>query len=209
MIDETQMNLLEIEQGLSTEFFTAYLNSTRALIKLFDGVIYKEQFIMLPGDEIVEKKHKNIKHLIAMDRNEDMSKRATRKFPGLGAPVFKIDFEKQFGTAYSSLDGQEGEDKEVDTKLSRPGSSKMGKRPPSSPKKGAKGGRPESPAQSVKSNVEENEISTEVEIQNTLHHKAIIKFRNENYLQFKKRFQLSISDVMTKFDEERKEELRF
>ena len=82
------MNLLEIEQGLSTEFFTAYLNNTRSLIKLFNGVIYKEHFIMLPGDEIVEKKHKNVKHLIAMDRNEDMSKRATRKFPGLGNPIF-------------------------------------------------------------------------------------------------------------------------
>ena len=69
MIDDTQMNLLEIEQGISTQFFTAYLNNTRSLIKLFDGVIYKEQFIMLPGDEIVEKKHKNVKHLMAIERS--------------------------------------------------------------------------------------------------------------------------------------------
>ena len=94
LIDETQLNLLEIEQGLSTAFNTAYLNNTRALIKLFDGVIYKEQFIMLPGDEIVEKKHKNIKHLMAMDNNTDLSKRATRKFPGLGHSIFQVDFEK-------------------------------------------------------------------------------------------------------------------
>lgn len=100
LIDETQLNLLEIEQGLSTAFNTAYLNNTRALIKLFDGVIYKEQFIMLPGDEIVEKKHKNIKHLIAMERSEDLSKRPTRKFPGLGNSVFQIDFAKQFASVY-------------------------------------------------------------------------------------------------------------
>ncbi len=49
---------------------------------------------MLPGDEIVEKKHKNIKHLIAMDKNTDLSKRATRKFPGLGPSIFQVDFEK-------------------------------------------------------------------------------------------------------------------
>ena len=55
----------------------------------------------------------------------------------------------------------------------------------------------------------DNEISAEVEVQNTLHHKAIIKARNENYLVFKKRFQTSISNVMSKFDEERKEEVRF
>ena len=51
------------------EFYTAYLNNIRALIKVFDGVIYKDDFIMLPGDEIVEKKHKNIKHLMAAEMN--------------------------------------------------------------------------------------------------------------------------------------------
>ncbi len=49
---------------------------------------------MLPGDEIVEKKHKNIKHLMAMSLNTDLSKSKTRKFPGLGANIFKVDFEK-------------------------------------------------------------------------------------------------------------------
>jgi len=60
------MNLIDVEQGYSLQFYTAYLNNIRSLIKLFDGIIYKEHFIMLPGDEIVEKKHKNVKHLMAM-----------------------------------------------------------------------------------------------------------------------------------------------
>jgi hypothetical protein len=51
---------------------------------------------MLPGDEIVEKKHKNIKLLTASAQNTDLSKRPTRKWPGLGANIFEIDFEKQF-----------------------------------------------------------------------------------------------------------------
>lgn len=97
------MELLEIEQDLSTQFYTSYLNNTRALIKLFDAIIYKEHFILLPGDEIVEKKHKNIKHLMAMDANTDLSKRATRKFPGLGPCIFQVDFEKQFA-AYRDID---------------------------------------------------------------------------------------------------------
>jgi len=101
------MELLEIEQDFSTQFYTAYLNNTRAMIKLFNAIIYKEHFIMLPGDEIVEKKHKNIKHLMAMDANTDLSKRATRKFPGLGQSIFQVDFEKQF-EAYKNLDQAEG-----------------------------------------------------------------------------------------------------
>lgn len=100
------MELLEIEQELSTAFYTVYLNNTRALIKLFDAVIYPEHFIMLPGDEIVEKKHKNVKHLMAMEANTDLSKRATRKFPGLGQPVFQIDFERQFAH-YRSMESMD------------------------------------------------------------------------------------------------------
>ena len=94
MIDDTQIDLLDCEQENGLKFYTAYLNNTRALIVLFDRVIYKEQFIMLPGDEIVEKKHKNIKHLIAEERKEDLSRRETRSWPGLGHPIFKIDLIK-------------------------------------------------------------------------------------------------------------------
>jgi len=179
------------------------LNNIRALIVLFDGVIYKEDFIMLPGDEIVEKKHKNIKHLMAMDRNTDLSKRATRKFPGLGQCVFKVDFEKEF-KAYA----QEGEPVE---EVKRPSSGKSGrpsssKRPPSGGKN-AKGQAQQEPPKDP--DVVENEINTEIEVQNTAHHKSIIKWRNENYTSFKTRFQKSLNLIMERFDGYRKEEVRF
>jgi hypothetical protein len=57
---------------------------------------------MLPGDEISEKKHKNIKHLIAIERNEDLNRRETRKFAGLGPSVFKVDFAKMMPEAYGA-----------------------------------------------------------------------------------------------------------
>jgi hypothetical protein len=101
LIDDTQIGMLDVEQDNSLSFYTAYLNNVRALILLYNNVIYKEHFIMLPGDEIVEKKHKNIKHLMAMERNEDLSRRETRNFPGLGACPFKIDFSKLSPEAYS------------------------------------------------------------------------------------------------------------
>ena len=92
MIDDYQMQLFDIEQNNSLAFYTAYLNNVRALVLLYDNLVYKEMFIKLPGDEIVEKKHKNIKHLMAMERNEDLSRRPTRTFPGLGQCVFRLDF---------------------------------------------------------------------------------------------------------------------
>jgi len=57
--------MLDVEQDGSLAFFTAYLNNLRCLIRLYDYLLYKEDFIMLPGDEIVEKKHANIKSLTA------------------------------------------------------------------------------------------------------------------------------------------------
>lgn len=57
---------------------------------------------MLPGDEIVEKKHMNVKFLTAMDGNQDISKQKTRKFAGLGKPVFKIKFTKLFPDQYGN-----------------------------------------------------------------------------------------------------------
>lgn len=187
-IDDTQMELLEIEQDLSTQFYTAFLNNTRTLIRLFDAIIYKEHFIMLPGDEIVEKKHKNIKHLMAMDANTDLSKRATRKFPGLGPSIFQVDFEKQFA-AYRDSDAT-GAEGGAASALSKPGS------PPGS-------------AQAPEGDEIQNELASQVEVQNTNHHKAIIRARNDNYGEFKARFQKSLDYIMSKFDSERKEEVRF
>ena len=49
--------MLDIEQSESLEFYNAYLNNIRGLIKIYDHLLSKEDFILLPGDEIVEKKH--------------------------------------------------------------------------------------------------------------------------------------------------------
>lgn len=48
-----------------------------------------------------------------------------------------------------------------------------------------------------------------VEVQNTPHHKLVIKARNENYHLFKERFEGSVKEVMETYNELRAEELRF
>ncbi len=161
------MELLDIEQELSQKFHTAYLSSMRALVALFDRVLYKQNFIVLPGDEISEKKHKNVKHLMAMERNEDLSRRDTRKFPGLGPSVFKVDFAKVYPDAYGADKDKEG---------------------------GAGSG------QAAGAEAEQNEISGEVEVQNTVHHKAAVRARDEFYRRFRARFLASIDVIMHKFD---------
>jgi hypothetical protein len=74
------MDLRDVEQDLSQEFYTAYFSSMRSLMLLFDRVLYKDHFITLPGDGISEKKHKNNKRLVAQERNEDINRKEMRKF---------------------------------------------------------------------------------------------------------------------------------
>ena len=54
-----------------------------------------------------------------------------------------------------------------------------------------------------------NELSHEIEVENSDHHKAIIKNRNEQYGKFKERFERSVKDIMQRFDSLRTEEIRF
>jgi hypothetical protein len=111
LIDETQMDLLMIEEGNSGKYYTAYLNNLRALISVFDKLIPASAFIMLPGDEIVEKKHGNIKTLTAQMESADLSKRVTRKWAGLGDNVFKIDYSELLGEAKAEGEEAAAEEK--------------------------------------------------------------------------------------------------
>lgn len=54
-----------------------------------------------------------------------------------------------------------------------------------------------------------NEVSHDIEVQNTDHHKQIIKARNEYYNIYKKRFEASVKNIAARFDGLRKEENRF
>lgn len=90
LIDETQVTLLNIEEDQSQMFFVAYLNNVRSLIKIFDYLLQKSSFIMLPGDEIVEKKHGNIKMLTAQMQSADLGKRKMRKWPGLSSLLSRL-----------------------------------------------------------------------------------------------------------------------
>ena len=72
---------MEQEQGM--KFYTAYLNNLKVLIKLYDCVLYREHFISLPGDEAIEKRHLNVRYLMAMVRKEDISKQIINELPSI------------------------------------------------------------------------------------------------------------------------------
>jgi len=112
------MELLLIEEKNSGKFYTAYLNNIRSLVCIFDKLIQFSAYIMLPGDEVTEKKHGNIKELTAKMESGDTSKRLTRKWPGLGDNVFKIDFAGLMGEAAGESVEVESTEKETNEIIS-------------------------------------------------------------------------------------------
>ena len=100
------MNLLTIEEEQSLKWYTEYLNNVRALVLVFDKILPKSYFIQLPGDEIVEKKHANIKVLTAQKVSADLSKKPTKKWPGLGSNIFVVDYANLFDN-YKSFKADE------------------------------------------------------------------------------------------------------
>jgi hypothetical protein len=95
-----------------------------------------------------------------------------RKWPGLGANAFDVDFAsmldayKEFKSKNHILSNIFIEDE------------------------------PEGQVQATLPDDKKNELSSEIEIPNTEHHKAIIKARNEAYAKFKTRFESSLKEII-------------
>jgi golgin subfamily A member 4 len=93
-VDDTQVQLVDLEIEKSNEFYVVYFNNLRCLLKLFDALVYREHFIKLPGDEIVVKKKLNIRILKAKYQGHDLTTQPKRKWKGLGPNPFKVDLTK-------------------------------------------------------------------------------------------------------------------
>lgn len=183
-VDETQIQLVDLETEKSNEFYIVYLNNLRCLLKLYNALVYKEHFIKLPGDEIEVKKKLNIRVLTAKYQGKDLSTQPKRKWKGLGPNPFKVDLTK-----YDTF-----------AEFAKPEVEKVQEEPekPKGKDAGKKGVEEELP--------KINEIAEDIEIENTAHHKAIIKNRNEYFEKFTARFKHSFDRIMKKYDDIREEE---
>jgi hypothetical protein len=148
--------------------------------------VYKEHIINLPGDEIVIKKKLNIRVLTAKYQGKDLTTQQTRKWKGLGPNPFNVDLT-QYDSFAEFVKQEEN-------------------KAPEEPEKGKdkdKGKKGEEEPPKI------NEISDDIEIENTPHHKAVIKCRDEYFNKFTGRFKASFDRIMQKYDDIREEEENF
>jgi len=98
-INETQVNLIMEVDSRGNKFFACLLNNTQALINLFEGLLIREDFINLPGDEVFQKQHKGFKELLVQKEKSDTTEKSKRgmieKYPGLLLSSLQLDYSKR------------------------------------------------------------------------------------------------------------------
>ncbi len=155
---------------------------------MYASLYHKGHFILLPGDEVSEKKHKNVKALYK-EKNKmgDPAKKHVRIWKGFGKNPFNVDL-----FALASYAGLKPEGWQPEEKSDTP--------TPPAPKEQKKG-QPKQAAQP-----DSDEMLQESETPNTLHHKALMRSRTEIFRRYVEKFQHNYEGVMEYYDEQRLEE---
>ena len=114
-IDETQFKLLECLRVDSKKYFLTVLNTTSSNIYIYSALFFHEDFILLPGDDVSEKKHLNIKNLMVQREKEGgyverTNRGLLEKWKGLPKKAFEVDFTNR--PEFKKEDKQEEEKKE-------------------------------------------------------------------------------------------------
>lgn len=100
LIKDAYENFLKSVKKNADEFKIKLLNNVEALLYLFDFLMIKQDFIMLPGDEQEEPKRSNIKRLARKKKTgkagEVVGARGYKKtWPGLQLNVFRLPDDPQ------------------------------------------------------------------------------------------------------------------
>ncbi len=96
-VDQTQFKLLDILRSNAQKYFRTVLNTTHAGLTIYSSLLFNDDFILLPGDDVSEKKHLNIKNLMVQHEKEggyvERTNRGTvEKWKGLPKGAFDVDF---------------------------------------------------------------------------------------------------------------------
>ena len=97
LIDETQYKLLTALRSNSQKYFATLLNTTHSGLLIYSSMLFNDDFILLPGDDVSEKKHLNVKNLMVQREKEGgyverTNRGLMEKWKGLPKAAFEIDF---------------------------------------------------------------------------------------------------------------------
>ena len=169
-----------------------YLNNLKALLKIYASLYNKGHFILLPGDEVSEKKHKNVKALYK-EKNKmgDPNKKHIRVWKGFVKNPFNVDLFNLPNYAGLKPEGWAPPEFKSET-------------PPPAPKDPKK-----SQAKQPAAAADTDEMLNESETPNTIHHKTLMRSRTEIFKRYVEKFQHNYEMIIEFYDEQRLEENKY
>jgi len=178
----------------SEVYMKKVLNTTKADLVIYSSLLFHEDFMVLPGDDIAEKKHMNIKKLMIQKEKggyiESNNRGALEKWKGLPKKAFKID--------YQSLPEYKIEDAESEQIIEEV-KKEVKKEIKKDAKKESKKEEPE----------EDPNFTEELKSIKTIYHRALIKQRNESFKNFKNLFDEKVNKYFTLYNSHRTPEYKF
>jgi len=185
-IEEYKEKLLTNSFVNAQDFFKALVNNYEFLLLFFDNVLLFEDFIRLPGDEEIVKKHDSLKTLLKRKQKgtliDTSSERSiTKVWPGLLVNSFQLG------------------DKKIEYMAPFVQDQKNEKNPKKDPKKDK-----DMPAEADKI-----EATREIKSFKTFRQKGVLKDRNSCMNDYKKKFDEEVEEVKNRFEKMKYEEMKY
>ena len=157
--------------------------------------ILKEDFIKLPGDENIVKKHYHLKKLIKLKEQgfviDTSSERALTK-KRIGVPLNVFELEENAGKFKSGDEEGDGGDKK--------GAKKPAKAAKAKPKAGAKGGKGPGGAPEMEDEIEREGYSREMITYKTIRQNSLYSVFSRRFKLFKERYNQHIEQYRTGYE---------
>lgn len=184
---EYKEKLLENCFGKASDFFKAVINNFEFLLVYFDNFLLFEDFIKLPGDEEIIKKHDSLKTLLKRKQKgtliDTSSERSISKiWPGILVNSFNIE-NKKVEYAVASLTTEAKNEKNTKNIKKE---------------------------KDVVAEVEKTDETTrEVKSFKTYRQKAAVKYRNAFFENYKKKFDEEVAEIQNRFNKLQYEEQKY
>lgn len=195
VIDATQFELLNLAEGNADVYFKKIENTTKAGLIIYSSLLFHDDFIALPGDDISEKKHMSIKKLMIQKEKEGGYAKGNvrgnmERWKGLPKKAFVID--------YKALPEYKTEEPD-----SEPAKEEVKKEVKKEAKKDAK--------REAKKEEPEGDpnFTEELKSMKTAYHKALIKQRNESFKRFQNFFNERVGKYFALYNSHRTPEYKF
>lgn len=186
-LDEYNEKLLANCFDKAQDFFKSLVNNYEFLLVFFDNVLLFEDFIRLPGDEEIIKKHDSLKTLLKRKQKgtliDTSSERSIMKvWPGLLMSSFQIDDKKiEYSINLIQQNDPKGD-------------------------KNAKNAKKE---KELMPEVERIDATREIKSFKTFRQKTVLKDRNSILREYKTKFDEEVNEVKKRFERIRYEELKY